>query len=29
MKVSKLIEAGFNKAMNTIFDELSKAISNQ
>lgn len=29
MKVSKLIEASFNKAMNTIFDELSKAISSQ
>ena len=28
MKISRVIEAGFNKAMNAIFDELSKAISN-
>ena len=28
MKVSSLIEKGFNKAMNCLFNELSKAITN-
>lgn len=28
MRISQVIEAGFNKAMNAIFNELSKAISN-
>ena len=29
MKISGLIEKGFNKAMNTLFEELSRAISNE
>ena len=29
MRISGFIEKGFNKAMNTLFDELSRAISNQ
>lgn len=29
MKVSSLIEKGFNKAMNGLFNELSKAITNK